>query len=166
MNLSGFIPSGNCAHRAPPPTSSFCENHDEALISPSTMKFHCPHCQHEQEIAETAINRVLDCPSCQRRFVAKRPAPPPAPKSSLGCLLVPLLALLVAGGALGYVCWRQQVTPLALARQLRQNYFPDSAPAAPSTPPPESVRKDEPPQNELPPVLPAAPPPETDQPAP
>src|SRR5690606_1583676 len=89
---------------------------------------------------ETAINRVLDCPSCQRRFVAKRSASPPPPKRSLGCLLLPLLVLLVAGGALGYVCWRQQASPLALARQFLQNDSPSPAPAA--SPPTESVLKE------------------------
>ena len=58
-------------------------------------------------------------------------------RQGAGCGAILLLMLLLAGGALAYVCWQHQATPADLARQLLQRFHPQPAPAA--APPPAEV---------------------------
>ena len=107
------------------------------------MNVHCPHCRHEQQVSEALINKVVDCPSCKRRYLVKRPPPPPtAEKGGIGFGTVLLLLLLIAGGALGYICWKQQASPIDLARQLLQRFQPQQTVVL-ATPPHEEPAPEE-----------------------
>ena len=103
------------------------------------MNVHCPLCRHPHEVSEALVHKVSDCPSCRRRFVVTRPVNPSVRRrgSGPGFGGFFILLLLIAAGALGYVCWKQQVTPVDLARQLIARLHPQPAPVAP--PPAEPV---------------------------
>jgi hypothetical protein len=95
------------------------------------MKVICPHCQHSHEVSNALFGRVADCPSCRRRFVAKHPSsgePTKAARTGPGLGVVFFLILLLAGAAAGYFCWKQQVTPLQLGRELLARFYPQSKP--------------------------------------